>query len=159
MIGKISLTFGKVILTKKIMINNIFKETNVYYGQHLILEVLSKNDGITQVEIASKLGVTAASVALSTKRMEKNGLLCKKVDETNLRCKKLYITKKGLDSLKKIHKEIKKFNNKMFEGFTEKEIENLSFYLDKIMRNVINDKVFEDSIENIIKTMDIDLEN
>ena len=47
----------------------------------------------------------------------------------------------------------------MFEGFTEKEIENLSFYLDKIMRNVINDKVFEDSIENIIKTMDIDLEN
>jgi len=158
MFGKISSSLGKIILMKKVMINNIFKETNLYYGQHPILEILNKNNGSTQIEIADKLGVSAASIALSTKRMEKNGLLCKKIDEKNLRCKKLFITDKGIASLEKIHKEIKKIDDKMFNGFSKDEINNFNFFLDKIMKNVLEDGEFDLKVENIIKTMNINME-
>lgn len=143
---------------KRVMVNSIFKETNLYYGQHTILELLNKKNGSSQIEIAEELGVTAASIAMSTKRMEKNGLLYKQVDENNLRCKKIFVTEKGVKSLKRVHKEINKINEYMFKGFTEEETIAFDRYLENIMKNILDYKVLDLKVENIMKALNLNTE-
>ena len=60
-----------------------------------VLRYVMENDGCKQVDLANFLRVTPASVALSTKRMQKAGYLEKEVDEYNLRRNKLHVTPQG----------------------------------------------------------------
>nr|WP_244835492.1 hypothetical protein [Clostridium sp. BJN0001] len=88
--------------------------------------------------MANELLVTPASIALSTKRLEKAGLIEKKVDENNLRCKKIYITKKGINLSAKCRKIFDDFDKKMFDGINEDELQYLKEILDRILLNLEN---------------------
>lgn len=90
------------------------------------------------MEIAEELLVTPASVALSTKRLEKAGLIEKKVDENNLRCKKIYITEKGRRLSAQCRKVFDDFDKQVFGDFNDEEFQYLKEILDKILLNLEN---------------------
>ena len=97
----------------------------LYAGQPQVLNYVRLHPGCTQNEIASSLGVTPASIAFSTKRMQNAGFLQKQVNSLNMRCNKLYVTPEGLDNLDRFTDSFDELNQAMLSGFTEEELEVL----------------------------------
>lgn len=120
----------------QLRIQTVLARYGLHFGQPRILHVVGEMDGATQIEIAQKLGVSPASVAMSVKRMQKAGLLEKIGDEKDLRINQIRLTPKGkavqLESLKELIAD----DNRLFSGFSEQEIQALSGYLDRIYDNL-----------------------
>lgn len=147
---------------------SIQKETDaigLYFGQLPILEYIKRNENCTQREIADKLHVTAASIALSTKRLQKAGMIKKITDEDNLRCNKLSITEKGLEITEKGRKIFDALDEKMYQGFSEEELEDLYNYLNRLILNLTGDEGTKinmytiTALENQFKNNEKNMEN
>ena len=118
----------------------ILEEYELYIGQHPVLEYIHNHPGCTQKEIADEMMVTPASIALSTKRMQRAGLIHKDPNENNLRCNMLYTTEKGTDISQKCRQAFDTLDQKAFEGFSEDEVQSLMGYLDRIATNLAGDE-------------------
>lgn len=114
----------------------------LYVGQPQLLAFVRHHPGCTQTEIADDLGVSSASIAFSTKRLQKAGYLMKQVNHLNMRCNKLYVTREGeevLDRFKDVYDEM---NMAMFEGFTTEELEQLASFTERAIKNM--EKMFSE---------------
>ena len=60
-----------------------------------LMAYVLEHPGCTQGEIAAWIYISAASVATSCKRLEKEGLLERRVDPVNRRKNQLYVTEAG----------------------------------------------------------------
>ena len=126
----------KINLLRRIQGQRAHRELGLYPGQLPVLDYIRKNPDCNQIDIAQKLHVTPATIAISTKRMEKNGLLTKRIDDDNLRCKKLNITELGLAKCEQAAVRFSQCNQDLCEGFTDEEIHALEGYLERILANV-----------------------
>ena len=92
-------------------------------GQPPILKHLSLNDGCKQSEIARMEHLTAATITVMLQTMEKNGLIERRNDESDLRIMRVYITQKGREVQKQCDEAIEELEKKIYEAFTDEEIE------------------------------------
>lgn len=89
-----------------------------------------KNMSATQKELAERIGISPATVAISIKRMEKAGLIRKVSDKNDLRRNCITLTEKGLHFVIECEAAIKKIDLGTFQGFSEAESKQLKqFYL------------------------------
>ena len=139
----------KLELVRKLYHQKETHEYKLYFGQMPILNYIASNPGCTQVEIANWMQVSPASVALSTKRLQKSGYIVKEVDPDNLRCKRLYLTEDGKRTRELAFERLGQLDKKMFDGFTDEEMVLLSQYLDRMTmnltgetENIVNGEVF-----------------
>ena len=123
-------------LLRRIQGQRAHRELGLSPGQLPVLDFIRKNPGCNQIDIAQKLHVTPATIAISTKRMEKNGLLTKRVDDNNLRCKKLTITELGLQKCEAAQEAFSKRNHDLCEGFTDEEIHALEGFMERMLDNL-----------------------
>lgn len=121
-------------LLRKLVMRSI--SNGLHFGQVPILEYIIKNDACTQAEIAQSLHVSAASIAVSTKRMEKSGLITKTVDATSLRKNNLSATEQGKQLLVDVGREMREFDDRTFAGFSEEEKAELCSFYDRILFNI-----------------------
>ena len=105
-------------------------------GQYPLLNYLSRHPDAAQQELASVLFVSPASVAQSTKRLQKAGLLEKASDPENLRKNRLRVTPAGQETVDSVRSAIDALDRQLFEGFSEAELETLSGMLDRMIRNL-----------------------
>ncbi len=126
----------KLHILRRIILQKATADIGLYLGQLPVLEHVRANNGCTQAELAEKMFVSPASIALSTKRMEKEGLLEKHVDENNLRRNQLTITEKGRKLSTECRKIFDEVDAKMFSGFTDEELEQFMKFLDKMLSNI-----------------------
>ncbi|MDV3426233.1 MAG: MarR family winged helix-turn-helix transcriptional regulator [Bacillota bacterium] len=151
-------------LMRRISIQKETADIGLYFGQLPILEYIKRNENCTQRELADKLQVTAASIALSTKRLQKAGLIKKIADEDNLRCNKLSITGKGLETAENGRKIFDALDVKMYQGFSEEELEDLYNYLNRLIINLTGDERTKinmytiTALENQLKNNEKDME-
>jgi len=129
----------KLNLLRRDFIQEATVDIALYFGQLPILEYVIEHDQCTQKEIADKLIVSPAAIAISTKRMQKVGLLEKKVDENNLRCNRLSVTEKGHELSRQYRLKFDELDKKMFSGFEEKELEQVNSYLSRLIMNITGD--------------------
>ena len=101
-----------------------------------ILRNEAENMVASQKEIASKLGISAPTVAISIKRMEKAGLVQKIADETDLRRNLITLTQKGQQLIDESQKELDKIDEKMLNGFPQQEKEQLKMFILRIIYNL-----------------------
>ncbi|NLK67626.1 MAG: winged helix-turn-helix transcriptional regulator [Clostridiaceae bacterium] len=139
----IVIRFGKLHILRRIVHQKLTMDYPLHPGQLHLLEFISKNEGCTQAQAAKHLMITPASVALSTKRMEKSQLIEKKTDPNNLRCNKLYITEKGKKLSETLRKTFDEFDRGMFKGFEESELITLTNYLDRLIDNITDKYVLD----------------
>ena len=118
MVSKVYITHRKCFLMQS-------QKCGLYVGQPQILNFVYCHPGCTQNEIAAYLGVSAASVAFSTKRLQAAGLLQKQVNSLNMRCNKLYVNPEGVEVLNQFSDDFDALNLAMFEGFSEEELDQL----------------------------------
>ena len=123
-------------LLRRLLCQKEFTNLGLYKGQIGILEYVIRNPGCGQKAVADHMSVTAASIAKSTERLQRAGMLTKSVDEENLRCNRLYITEKGEEVAVATREMFKKLDEKMFEGFSDEELATLESFLERIVVNL-----------------------
>jgi len=108
----------------------------LYVGQPQVLRYVRANPGCTQIEIAENLGVSSASIAFSTKRLQKAGYLMKQINHLNMRCNKLYVTREGEDVLDRFQKVCDEMYLEMFDGFTAEELDQFESFVERASKNM-----------------------
>jgi DNA-binding MarR family transcriptional regulator len=101
-----------------------------------MLFIISKNPGISQIEIAEKIHVTPSTVAIMIRRMEKARLVKRVKNEKDRRELKVYLTENAQELVEKIFKKLKNFEAESLKDFTEDEIKTLENLLKKILKNL-----------------------
>lgn len=115
------------------------QENGLYFGQLPILKCICSKANCTQREIADTLGVTPASIALSTKRMQKAGLLEKRIDSQDLRCNQLTLTDKGVAYMKACSAKFDELDQIIFRDFSEEELTAATAVLEKMLNNLLSE--------------------
>jgi len=100
-----------------------------------ILKELSMVEGITQKELAGKMRITAPSMSVNLQKMESQGFLTRKADDTDKRQIKLYLTDKGKKTAAKADKEIALSEEALLNALSNDEQEELKHLLIKILKN------------------------
>lgn len=114
----------------------LFDELGVHPRQIPILITIKNNDGISQKKIAESLMVSAPSVAVSLKRLEKNGLITKNTDSADQRIFRIYLSQKGRDALEKAENIMQQLYFEAFKDFTTEELVLLKRFLVNIKTNL-----------------------
>lgn len=117
--------------------NEAAAEQGLFSGQQDIIFLLVENEGITLSGLAQKLEVSAATVSVSVKRMEKAGFIVKKQDEKDARITRLYPTEKAKKAPDNIRKRMDELEAVLGKSFTENESEKLSDMLDQAIGNIL----------------------
>lgn len=150
----------KLELVRMLAQRKDIRKDGLYAGQMPVLNYLAEHPGCTQVEMADFLQVSPASVALSTKRLQKAGYLTKEVDAENLRCKRLYLSAQGERVRTLCREKMDQLDRKAFDGFSEEELRALAQMLDRITinltgeaENIVNGETFG-SLHRQLESMD-----
>lgn len=120
-------------------------ETGIYSSQHHILMELSRDQVASQKELADRMSVSSATIAVSLKKLEKGGYISKEMDDTDNRLNQITLTEKGKKVVEQSKLIFKTLNFQVFDDFEQKELEDLSGLLTKL-----NSKLNE--IDSSLKT-------
>ena len=121
-------------------ISNIeFKEYALTKGQYLYLVRIFENPGIIQERLAEMIKVDRTTASRAIKKLEINGFIEKKVDESNKKVNKLFPTEKGKNVYHFIKRENDYSNTVALKGFSEKEAQSIYNLLQRVRRNIDKD--------------------
>ncbi|WP_242261238.1 MarR family winged helix-turn-helix transcriptional regulator [Bacillus cereus group sp. BfR-BA-01453] len=124
-------------------ISNIeFKEYELTKGQYLYLVRICENPGIIQEKLSEMIKVDRTTAARAIQKLEINGFIEKKEDESNKKIKKLFPTEKGKNVYPFIKRENDYSNTVALEGFSETEAETISNLLQRVRQNIEKDWEF-----------------
>lgn len=137
-------------LLHRYRISTALSGLNIYRGQPEILGFLIENGECAQKTLAGTLGVSAASIATSIKRMCKAGFVERTEDATDRRINRIRITQKGKEVFLAGREECSKVDARMFSGITDEEIEKFSEILIKITENLSEDGLNEKEVIDYI---------
>lgn len=125
-----------ILRDHKSAVDSYVNETKLHKSQHKLLMSLSHlGNHVSQRDLAEKLNITPAAVAVTLKKLEKNGFVEKKVQESDNRYNEVVMTEKGRRIVKESHKLFQSIDEKLFEGFTEEEMDQLNSYLERMIQN------------------------
>ena len=124
--------------------NEVACEEGLFSGQHHIIITLKCNPGMTLSELAKSLNITAATVSVSVKRMEKSGFIEKRPDEKDARTKRLYLTEKGSAVTQNIRDKMDLQESALVKGLSGEEILKLSDLLDRVIENMAKEECPDD---------------
>ena len=113
----------------------------IHPSQHHFLMYIAKNGACTQNSIAEAMEISAATVAVSLKKLEKGGYIEKKNSEADGRSNLVVLTAKGQNVAEQSKDMFEQVDREMFASITEEE--QLIFH--DLMERVVNNlKSMED---------------
>ncbi len=89
-----------------------------------------------QRELAQRLHVTPAAIAMSIKTLCANGYIAQTVDSGDARRKQISITPKGLEIVARCEAVFRTVDQRMFEGFSLEERATLNVFLQRMLNNL-----------------------
>ena len=94
---------------------------NLYIGQPRFLFELEKSPGISQTELAERLNVSKETVSVTLKRLEHTDFIERLACSEDKRCKKLYLSDKGFEIVKRLKINFNRINNGMFACLSDED--------------------------------------
>lgn len=115
----------------------MLKEQDLTWAQSRLIGFLTRNGGErTQKEIENFLEVSHPTVVGIVSRMEQNGFVTCRTDQTDRRNKIVSLTEKSMDAGRTMWDMLKRQDEIMFSGFTAEERDRLDEYLLRIYDNL-----------------------
>lgn len=109
---------------------------NLHPGQMPMLDILYRQEGLSQREICSRLCIKPSTVTVPLQRMEKAALIYRVADAKDKRIQRIYLT----DSGKEIHREVEKIRKEvgsvMLQGMTPEEVDHLKKQILQMQENM-----------------------
>lgn len=125
-----------ISILRRFFLRRCSNDSPLHFSQVAIMLTIEKHENCTQSVIAEQLNVSPASVATSTKRLQKAGFITKTVDKDNLRCKRLSLTDKGREVIRNQRQIFDDYDSLIFSCFSEKEKEELYGYLYRLFSEI-----------------------
>jgi len=105
-------------------------------GQPKILEYLYEHDGSVQKDIAHACQIEPATVTSLLSRMEKNGIIVRKMKDNNRRFWYVYLTEKGKEEAVYVKRAFDTVKEIALKDFTNVEKEQFIEYLKRVNNNL-----------------------
>ena len=134
--GIIKQIIGFAMKHRKIM-QHYLDVTGVFQAQHHLLMRIYHDQNASQKELAMSMGVSAATIAVSLKKLEKGGYIKKEIDQGDNRFNQIAITEKGNKIVMQSKQIFESADQRVFEGFSEEEKLALYSLLMKLDANLI----------------------
>ncbi len=101
-----------------------------------ILFCLSREEGITQLELSRRAGLKPPTVSVALKHLEDEGYIVRETDEDDKRAARVYLSDKGHALERDNDERFVTVDNEMMAGFSPEEIELLRSMLLRIRDNL-----------------------
>lgn len=139
---EIAKSFMKAGRMHRMCCDKLISGIKMHRGQHMLLMELSRCQGkASQKELAEKLEISPAAVAVMIKKLEHGGFILKKTSRGDNRYNEISITEKGKDTVEKTRQYFASKDRAMFCGITDEELS-------------IMERCFEKMTENLKKTIE-----
>ena len=117
--------------------NHMLKEQDLTWSQSRLIGFLQRNGGeCTQKEIENFLEVSHPTVVGIVSRMEQNGFVTCRIDDSDRRNKIVKLTDRSVEVGKSIRESLIEQDRTMFDGFSDAERKQLDEYLLRIYDNL-----------------------
>ncbi len=127
--------FRQMDQSLKRAISRKVKDTGIYRSQHRLLMLLGKHPDCSQTELAEKMDISPAAVAVSLKKLEKGGYINRQSHAEDNRINHVEVTGKGQEAISVSIQYFKEVESAMLKGFSLEEMERLRNYLERIIQN------------------------
>ncbi len=128
--------FALFMRTHRRTMHRYFQSIGLFNGHPIMLFRIRQRPGLTQKELAEEMEISAASVAISVKRMEAAGLIERRRDETDARIIHLYLTPEGQKMDAACGKGRDFMIRTMYRDLTDEEKQTLYSLLEKMTDNL-----------------------
>lgn len=103
----------------------------------LIMRVLSRNDGFSQLDLVRKTHLKAPTVSVTLKRMEEEDLVRREQDAADGRVTRVYLSEKGREHNRLVHERLHGIDAMLMQGFSQEETEQLLHFLERMRDNIL----------------------
>lgn len=115
-------------------------ELGVHRSQHFVLMRIASCGGCaSQKELAKRLEISPAALAVTLKKLEGGGYIEKKPTENDSRLNEVVLTDKGWEVKRLSEEKFSRIDAQMFEGFSDGELETLVGFLERMQQNLRTD--------------------
>lgn len=128
--------FAGFIRLHRNTMHRYFLSIGMFNGHPHMLFHIRRHPGITQGELATHLEVSAASVAISIRRLESAGLVRRQRDEQDGRVVHLFLTDDGVEMDAACARGRQFMIDSLYRGLTEEEQATLYALLGKLTGNL-----------------------
>ena len=101
------------------------RETGVSAGTWFTLELLAREDGMSQGELSQRFDVDPSRVTRLSKRLEREGMIRRERDQGDNRVIRMYLTEKGRGLIEALSDRRERFDQRIGALLSPKELEEL----------------------------------
>ncbi|MCZ8514943.1 MarR family transcriptional regulator [Paenibacillus filicis] len=112
------------------------KNYEIGKGQHIFLNALYKEDGLSQEELSSYLRIDKGTTAKALKKLEALGYVTRQVRDEDRRSYRVFLTDKALGIKDQVRGVLMDWRHILTYGFTEEEKESALQLLERMGSNV-----------------------
>lgn len=118
------------------LIEREITKLGIHPSQHHLLMYLAKNGESTQCSIAQAMEISAATVAVSLKKLEKGKYIEKKPSSEDNRVNYITLTTKGEEVVRQSQQLFEATDEALFEKLSDAEREQFHMFLERIIENI-----------------------
>ncbi|HHW08394.1 MAG TPA: MarR family transcriptional regulator [Firmicutes bacterium] len=115
----------------------LYGDSGLHPGQIPIMFALWREDGQIQKELAKRLHLSAATVTVSLKRLEKAGLLERRRDQDDQRQSRVFLTERGRALHQEVLESLRITDRDSLAGFSAAETAQFKQYLHRVIDNLL----------------------
>jgi DNA-binding MarR family transcriptional regulator len=122
---------------RRVVADRELRKMDITWAQWSVLAFLSRRDGMSQTALAADLDLTKVAIGSLLDRMEVAGLVQRRVDETDARSRRVYLTRAGCRKLDRVHKQIEKFSPYIMRRVTDQELSITLQVLERVKQTLL----------------------
>lgn len=129
----------------RLALDRAFEPMGLGKGLYLYLALLSRSEGLTQRQISHEMALDQGTVARALARLEGDGWIRRERDPRDGRAFRVYLGKRGLETMPLILDELQRWNRQLVQGFSEEEAKAALMLMVRMAQNVEADETRENT--------------
>ena len=113
------------------------KPLSVTRSQWWVLAYLSREDGMTQSQLAEELDLGKVAVGGLIDRLEKSGLVRRDADATDRRVNRVFLEPRSKQLIRRMRKVSHRMNEQILSGLSDDRLGGTATTLDAMKRNLL----------------------
>ncbi|MBR6643371.1 MAG: MarR family transcriptional regulator [Lachnospiraceae bacterium] len=126
----------KIAREHRKIVEKRISDLGIHPSQHHFLMHIAKNGACTQNSIAEAMEISAATVAVSLKKLEKGGYIEKQTSPEDGRSNRIALTVKGEEVVERSKFLFEEVDAEMFSSLTEEQQEQFHGFLEQVINNL-----------------------
>ncbi len=135
-VGEVEERFSRFMRLHRRTMMGYFQRIGMFNGHPHILFHVRRSPGLTQKELAERMNVSPAAIAISIRRFEDAGLVERRRDDRDGRVMHLFLTPAGEEMDAACAKGRDYMTATLYQGFTQEDYDALHALLGKMIDNM-----------------------